>query len=212
MKKHSGIIIAGSIIVVLGLVIFLLRKKIAALIAGTPTKEIDKKTTDNTKKQTYPVSVFPLVYGSTGASVMALQKVVGVKVDGDWGPDTEAALKAHSLPTYYADQADVNSAITNQGNIIHDDSSVTKKYPKIRANANIYSLSYWSQEYSIASKSSSPDFYTNFIYDSEAKAQKVDGQSNIDMICFLYLPGGQEEIIPSYRYVRKSDVIAYKNS
>lgn len=75
-------------------------QKTAAYMKGTSTVNTKTNTTSNTAKKTVALTgkmeiQLPVIQkGSTGTAVSMLQAMLGVSVDGDFGPATDTSLKA----------------------------------------------------------------------------------------------------------------------
>jgi len=124
MKKGTKIALytVGFVIVSGGIIFFIMgqnKKKLVAAIQNTPNQEPNAKSKVVSAKTQAALasgntvdtsSDFPLEQGDTDSdSVRTLQRILGVTVDGNFGPKTLAALKAFSGQSTVADQAALNA-------------------------------------------------------------------------------------------------------
>jgi len=124
MKKGTKIALytVGFVIVSGGIIFFIMgqnKKKLVAAIQNTPNQEPNAKSKVVSAKTQAALasgntvdtsSDFPLEQGDTDSdSVRTLQRILGVTVDGNFGPKTLAALKAFSGESTVADQAALNA-------------------------------------------------------------------------------------------------------
>lgn len=92
-----------------GLILYFLKMnkaKKAVLASPLPEPKTAPKPAASSSIITSPSSDFPLEKGDTDSdSVRALQRILGVKVDGDFGPATLSALQAFAGTSTVANQA-----------------------------------------------------------------------------------------------------------
>ena len=75
-------------------------------------KKLLTQTAQTPEAATPPVKTsYPIKQGSTGAAVMALQKLLGLTVDGIFGPKTGAALNSKLGTTVIANDSEMQAAL-----------------------------------------------------------------------------------------------------
>lgn len=118
MKTGKKILYIATPLVLIGAIYFINRKKIQKKIASginnSPLPEPVVATT--TASSSVSAGVFPLKQGSINDIVKTLQRILGVTVDGNFGPQTAAALKAFSGKSTVASQAELDALSAKKAN------------------------------------------------------------------------------------------------